>query len=89
MNSTHTIKRTAAALTVGSLLAVAFAGPAQGRNEVRDLRDGMTVQQFNAVKARAVATDRYYRLGHFRPVVPSTSNPPSPAHSFGEADPNL
>jgi hypothetical protein len=89
VNPTQTIKRAATVLTVGSALAIGLAGPAQAHNEVRFERDGLTVQQFRSVKARAEAVDRYYHLGIYGPRVPSTSDNPSPAHKLGSTDPNV
>src|SRR5215470_8047312 len=59
VNTTHKIKATTATLTVGFLLAIAFAATAPTAYG----REGMTAQQRQAVQARAVATNRYYQVG--------------------------
>jgi len=59
VNTTHKIKAATATLTVGFLLAIAIAATAP----VAYGREGMTAQQQQAVRARAVATDRYYQQG--------------------------
>jgi hypothetical protein len=61
MYSIHKIKAAAAALMVGILLATALTASAQAGNG----QDGLTAQQWKAVRARAQATDRYYRVGAF------------------------
>ena len=65
VNTTHKIKAATATLTVGFLLAIAFAATAQTAYG----REGMTAQQRQALHARAVATDRNYQLGVFSPDV--------------------
>jgi hypothetical protein len=60
--STQWIKRVAATLTVGVLLAVAFAGAAQAGNGTPK---GMTAQEWKALVARSEAMNRYYHLGAF------------------------
>jgi hypothetical protein len=62
MYSFHKIKATAATLTVGILLAVAFTATAQAGGGTRH---GLTAPQLKAVRARAQATDRYYHLGAY------------------------
>lgn len=64
MHSFQKIKAAGATLTVGFLLAIAFAATAQAAGRP----DGMTPQQFKAVQARAEATDRYYHTGAYSPV---------------------
>jgi len=64
MNATQRTKQAAAALVVGLLLAIAFAAPAQAD---RWKPQGMTAQQWQAEKARADATNRYYHLGKYSP----------------------
>lgn len=70
VNTTHKIKAATATLTVGFLLAIAFAATAPTAYG----REGMTaqqrqaVQQQQAVRARAVATNRHYQLGVSSPV---------------------
>lgn len=64
MYSVNKIKAAAATLTVGFLLAVAFAASAQAGDSTRQ---GLTAQQLKAVKARAQAMDRYYHLGAYSP----------------------
>lgn len=58
MYATHRIKAAGATLTVGFLLATAFAATAAAGN-------GLTPQQRQAVWARADATNRYYHLGAY------------------------
>lgn len=65
MYSLHKIKTAAATLTVGFLLAIAFAATAEAGGGTKQ---GLTTQQSKAVRARAVATDRYYHLGAFSPA---------------------
>jgi hypothetical protein len=65
VNTTHKIKAATATLTVGFLLAIAFAATAPTAYG----REGMTAQQRQAVRARAVATNRHYQLGVFSPGV--------------------
>jgi hypothetical protein len=65
VNTTHKIKAATATLTVGFLLAIAFAATAQTAYG----REGMTAQQRQAVLARAGATNRHYRLGVYSPGV--------------------
>ena len=65
MYSFHKIKAAAATLMVGFLLAIAFAAIAQAGNGTRQ---GLTAQQWKAVRARAQATDRYYHLGAYSPA---------------------
>jgi hypothetical protein len=62
MYSFHKIKATAATLTVGILLAVAFTATAWAGDGARQ---GLTSQQSTAVRARAQAMDRYYHLGAY------------------------
>ena len=64
MFSFHKIRAGAATLTVGVLLAIAFAATAQAGGA-----HGLTAQQSQAVLARAQATDRYYHLGRYSPAV--------------------
>lgn len=64
MSSSNKIKTAAATLTVGFLLATAFASTAQAGATPQ----GMTAQQWNALQARAAATNRYYHLGAFGPT---------------------
>jgi hypothetical protein len=52
VNTTHKIKAATATLTVGFLLAIAFAATAQAANGTSQ-----------GVRARADATNRYYQLG--------------------------
>ena len=59
VNTTHKIKAATATLMVGFLLAIAIAATAP----IAYGREGMTAQQLQAVRARAVATDRFYQLG--------------------------
>ena len=65
MYSFHKITATAATLTVGILLAVAFTATAQAGGGTRQ---GLTSQQSKAVRARAQAMDRYYHLGRYSPA---------------------
>ncbi len=65
MYSFHKIKAAAATLTVGFLLAIAFAATAQAGSGTRQ---GLTAQQWKTVRARAQATDRYYHLGAYSPA---------------------
>jgi len=62
MYSINRIKPAAATLTVGFLLAIAFTATAQAGTGGKG---GLAVQQRKAVRARAQATDRYYRLGKY------------------------
>lgn len=62
MDSRHTIKAAAATLTVGFLLVIAFAGPAQAGGTAPK---GMTAQAFKALQARSDAWNRYYHLGAY------------------------
>jgi hypothetical protein len=64
MDATQRIKQAAATLVVGLLLAIGFAAPAQADNWKPQ---GMTAQQWQAEKARADATNRYYHLGKYSP----------------------
>ena len=64
MDATHRIKKAAATLMVGFLLAIAFAASAQAGSGTTQ---GMTQQQWNAAKARAQAINRYYHLGRYSP----------------------
>ncbi len=64
MYSTQRIKATAATLTVGFLLAIAFATTAQAGNGVPN---GMTAQEWRAVQAHDQALNRYYHLGAYSP----------------------
>lgn len=66
MYSTHTIKRAAATLTVGFLLAIVLAATAQAGNA---RPSGMSVQEWNALEARSDALNRYYHLGAYSPQV--------------------
>lgn len=65
MDATHRIKQAAATLMVGFLLAITFASIAQAGNGGRD---GLTAQQWKAVRARAQAMDRFYHLGRYSPA---------------------
>jgi hypothetical protein len=69
VDSTHRITASAA-LTIGLLLAVSFAGSVQagGAKSQR-----MTAQQWNAVKARSEAWNRYYHVGAFSPSEAATA----------------
>jgi hypothetical protein len=60
--STQRIKAAAATLTVGFLLAIAFAATAQPGNGTRF---GMTPQQWKADQVRGDAMNRYYHLGAY------------------------
>jgi hypothetical protein len=62
--STQRIKAAAATLTVGFLLAIAFATIAQAGNSVPN---GMTAQEWNAIQARDRAMDRHYHIGAYSP----------------------
>lgn len=62
MYSFHKIKAAAATLTVGFLLAIAFAAGAQARSSTPK---GLATQQ---MRARADAMNRYYRLGRYSPA---------------------
>jgi hypothetical protein len=64
VDTTHKIKAATATLTVGFLLAIAFAATAQAANGTSQ---GLTAQQRQAVRARADATNRYYQLGVYSP----------------------
>ena len=64
MDSMQKIKRAAATLMVGFLLAVAFAGPAQAGN---GKSQGMTAQERKADRIRGQAMNRYYHLGAYSP----------------------
>lgn len=64
MDTVHKIKAATVTLTVGFLLAFAFAATAQAANGTSQ---GMTAQERQAVLARADATNRYYRLGVYSP----------------------
>jgi hypothetical protein len=64
MYSFHRIKAAAATLTVGFLLAVAFAATAQAGGTPQ----GLTAQQWKAMEARAQAMNRYYGLGRYSPA---------------------
>jgi hypothetical protein len=64
MNTTHKIKAATATLTVGFLLAIAFAATAQAATGISQR---MTAQERQAVRARADATNRYYQLGVYSP----------------------
>ena len=64
MYSTQRIKAAAAALTVGFLLAAAFAATAPAGNGVPN---GMTAQEWTAMQARDEALNRYYHLGRYSP----------------------
>ena len=61
----HKIKAAAATLMVGFLLAIAFTATAQAGGGTRQ---GLTAQQWKAVRARAQAMDRYYHLGAYSPA---------------------
>ena len=62
MYATHKIKATGVTLTIGFLLATAFAAPAlAGSGSPKSL----TPQQQQAVWARADATNRFYHLGAY------------------------
>jgi hypothetical protein len=61
----HKIKAAAAMLMVGFLLAIAFSATAQAGSGTRQ---GLTAQQWKAVRARALATDRHYHLGAYSPA---------------------
>ena len=65
MNSFNKIKAAAGTLAVGFLLAVAFTATAQTGGGTSQ---GLTAQQLKAVRARAQATDRFYRLGAYSPA---------------------
>ena len=69
MYSTHTIKRAAATLTVGFLLAIVLVSTAQAGN-VKPR--GMSTQEWKALMARSDAMNRYYHLGRYA-VVRSSS----------------
>lgn len=60
MYATHKIKAAGATLTVGFLLATAFAATA-----LAGTSKGLTPQQQQAVLARADAMNRYYHLGAY------------------------
>jgi hypothetical protein len=62
--STQTIKVGVATLTVGFLLAIAFAATAVAGNGVPH---GMTAQEWRAQQARDEAMNRYYHLGAYSP----------------------
>ena len=65
MYSINKIKAAAATLTLGFVLALAFAATAHaggGRPQ------GLTEQQLTAVRARAEAVDRHYHLGAYTPA---------------------
>lgn len=64
MYSTHTIKRFAATLTIGFLLAIGLAAAAQGGNAQPA---GMSSQEWKALVARSDAMNRYYQLGAYSP----------------------
>jgi hypothetical protein len=65
VNTTHKIKAATATLTVGFLLAIAFAAtaPTAFGREGMNAQQLRAVQQQQAVRARAVATNRHYQLG--------------------------
>ena len=65
MYSFNKIKAAAATLIVGFLLAIAFIPTAQADHGTAQ---GLTAQQWKAVRARAQATDRYYQLGAYSPA---------------------
>jgi len=62
MYSINKIKPAAATLTIGLLLAIVFTATAQAGNGGKD---GLTAQQWKAVRARAQAMNRYYHLGKY------------------------
>ena len=64
MYSVNKIKAAAATLMVGFLLAIAFTATAQAGGAPQ----GMTAQQWKALRARAAAMNRYYRLGRYSPA---------------------
>jgi hypothetical protein len=70
VNTTHKIKAATATLTVGFLLAIAFAAtaPTAFGREGMTAQQRQAVQQQQAVRARAVATNRHYQLGVSSPV---------------------
>lgn len=65
MYSFTKIKAAAATLTVGFLLAIAFAATAQAGSGTRL---GMTPQALKAEPARSDAMNRYYHLGAYSPA---------------------
>lgn len=65
MYSFHRIRAAAAALMVGILLATALAATARVGGGTPQ---GLTAQQWKAVRARAQAMDRYYHLGAYSPA---------------------
>ena len=65
MHSFHKIRATAATLMVGILLALAVAATAQAGGGTRQ---GLTAEQWKAVRARAQAMDRYFHLGAYSPA---------------------
>lgn len=64
MYSTQRIKRGVVTLTVGFLLAIAFAATAEAGSGVPP---GMTAQEWSTVQARDQALNRYYHLGAYSP----------------------
>ena len=70
MYSKHQIKAAAATLTVGFLLAIAFAGPAQAGNGTSN---GWTAQELKAMQVRGDAMNRHYRLGAYSSVAAATA----------------
>jgi hypothetical protein len=65
MYSFNKIKAAAATLTVGFLLAIAFAATAQAGSGTQF---GLTPQALKAEQARGDAMNRYYRLGAYSPA---------------------
>ena len=64
MHATQTIKKAAVTLMAGSLLAIAFAGPAQAGS---GKPQGMGAQELKAEQVRGQAMNRYYHLGAYSP----------------------
>jgi hypothetical protein len=71
VNTTHKIKAATATLTVGFLLAIALAAtaPTAFGREGMTAQQRQAVQQQQAVRARAEATNRFYQLGVYSPEV--------------------
>ena len=69
MHATQTIKKAAVTLMAGSLLAIAFAGPAQAGS---GNPQGMGAQELKAEQVRGQAMNRFYHLGAYSPQVQAT-----------------
>ena len=69
MHATQTIKKAAVTLMAGSLLAIAFAGPAQAGS---GKPQGMGAQELKAEQVRGQAMNRYYHLGAYSPQAQAT-----------------